>query len=105
MIKPTIGRVVLCYVKDSVAVSLGMTCLSEQPFDAHVVYVWGDRLVNLAGFDHAGKPFALGSVQLMQDDDQPTTDVYAEWMEYQKGQAAKYDALKEQVDAAATRTV
>jgi hypothetical protein len=102
MIKPTIGRVVLYYPGNEVATSLGMTVLSEQPMDAHVVHVWDDRLVNLAVFDHAGKPWALGSVKLLQDgDDKPNAgESYAEWMPYQKGQAAKYEALEREKGAA-----
>lgn len=38
-----------------------------------------------------GAPFALTSLKLLQDDDKAPEYVYAEWMPYQKGQAAKAD--------------
>ena len=79
MIKPTIGRVVL--------VRRGK---SDQAEPALVTYVWGDRMINVGGFDQNGAPFAATSLQLLQDDETPTSlEYYAEWMPYQKAQAER----------------
>jgi len=87
MIKPTIGRVVL--------VNRGQ---SNQPEPAVICYVWNDRMINVGGFDRNGDPFSATSMQLLQDDDEPNNSTYyAEWMPYQKGQAAKTEALEAQV--------
>ena len=61
-----------------------------QPFDATVVYVWDDRMVNLLVLDHYGNPFTATSVPLLQPGDvTPSAGFYAEWMPYQQGQARK----------------
>lgn len=61
---------------------------STQPFDAGVVYVWSDVMVNLQVTDHAGKPHARTSVVLHQEDNpQPPSLPYAQWMPYQVGLA------------------
>lgn len=93
MIKPTIGRVVL--VHGSNVQNNG----PEQPCAALVAFVWSDRLINVGGVNHSGIAFAATSVPLLQDDDVAPTDgsTYAEWMPYQKGQAAKYDELAAKV--------
>jgi hypothetical protein len=84
MIKPTIGRVVLVY-----------RGLSDQAEPALVSYVWNDTMINVGGFDRNGIPFSACSLQLLQDDDVPSNHkYYAEWMPYQKGQAAKTEALE-----------
>ena len=90
MIKPTIGRVVL--------VQRGK---SDQAEPAFVCYVFGDKMINVGGFDRNGTPFAATSMQLLQDEDTPqNADYYAEWMPYQKGQAAKTEALEAQLKVA-----
>lgn len=80
MIKPTIGRVVLVRGRGS-----------DQAEPALITYVWGDRMINVGGFDRNGIPFSYTSCPLLQDDDTPenAARVYAEWMPYQKTQAAK----------------
>lgn len=95
MIKPTIGRRVWYWpsandLSDRVF-DTPMRCIdSAQPFDAGVVYVWGDRMVNLAVTDHQGVVHIRTSVQLRQDGDEPRNGSgYAEWMPYQAGQAKK----------------
>jgi hypothetical protein len=45
-------------------------------------------------FDAGGNLFPRTSVWLRQDDDPPPTGMYCEWMPYQKGQAAKTEALE-----------
>jgi len=89
MIKPTIGRVVLVHRGQS-----------DQAEPALVAYVFGDRMINVGGFDRNGTPFSATSMQLLQDDDPPPAlngMWYAEWMPYQKGQAAKTEALEAQL--------
>jgi hypothetical protein len=70
-----------------------MNVMSQgQPLDATIVYVWNERMVNLAVIDHGGIMWGIGSVRLMQDGDTlPPGEPYCEWMPYQKGQAAKVD--------------
>lgn len=80
MIKPTIGRVVLVYGGES-----------SQPEPALVCYVHNNRRINVGGFNKYGQPFSYINMQLLQDDDTPQVASlpYAEWMPYQKEQAAK----------------
>lgn len=95
MIQPTIGRKVWyrpsAYDK---AGRFGMQHYGDQPLDATIVAVWGDRCVNLKVIDHAGTDFAITSTRLLQEGDEPPKDEdgnnlgsYAEWMPYQVGQA------------------
>lgn len=88
MISPTIGRVVLVNRPENT---------SGQPEPALICHVWSDTCINVGGFDSNGVPFAITSITLLQDDaPAPGTGSYAEWMPYQKGQAAK----TEQAEAA-----
>lgn len=82
MIKPTIGRVVWLRRPEN---------KSEQPEAALVSFVHSDTCINVGGFDANGAPFARTSVYLDQGDvTRPEwATLYAEWMPYQKGQAAK----------------
>lgn len=85
MIHPTIGRVVLVIRRD-----VRGKDLSNQPEPALVCYVYDDRMINVGGFNQYGTPFSATSLQLLQDDDLiPETGSYAEWMPYQKDQAAQ----------------
>lgn len=81
MIKPTISRVVWLRNRPG-------QLDQNQPEDAHIVYVHSDNMINVAGWDANGDPFKATSVVLIQDGDPPPTYVYAEWMPFQKGQAA-----------------
>jgi hypothetical protein len=86
MISPTVGRVVWFYPAGASP--------NSQPTAGVVAYVHTDRCVNIGGFDHNGNYFAACSVLLVQDGDPvPGGGYYAEWMPYQRGQAAKADAL------------
>lgn len=86
MISPTIGRVIL--------VNSGQQGASG-PWPCFVTKVYGDRCINAAGFNEWGTSVSYSSLPLIQDDDAPpTAGAYAEWMPYQKGQAAK--ALEQQ---------
>lgn len=87
MIRPTIGRVVWYWPTADE---------SEQPFDAHVCYVWSETNINVGGFDANGNPFAATSVQLIQGDEIPTSR-HCRWMPFQKGQAARTEAAEAQV--------
>jgi hypothetical protein len=83
MIKPTIGRVVI--------IQRGNDKAQPEGWPAFVTKVHTDRSINVAGFDEVGIAFAVNHINLVQDDDAPP-DVgpYAEWIPYQKAQAAKH---------------
>ncbi len=93
MIKPTIGRVVW-------VIRPRETSDIKQPEVGIVTYVYSDHLINVAGFDHGGHPFSLGSVPLVQDDEPKPEGEFACWMPYQKGQAAKAETLEKQLESA-----
>lgn len=91
MIKPTIGRVVWVHRAESLDPSQAEAAL--------VTYVHGDTCINVAGFDANGQHFAATSVYLNQDGEElpewtrgPNHGTWAEWMPYQKAQAAKDSA-------------
>jgi hypothetical protein len=98
VIEPTVGRVVWVRPgKNFKAVQHD----GKQPLAALVVYVHDNRHVNLSVFDALGKHHALINVQLLQDDDKPESDMpYAEWMPFQKGQAAKTEAVEAKLSPA-----
>jgi hypothetical protein len=109
MIKPTVGRVVHfrpseadCAMMNVFGVGpLSVGPLSPQdepggaaqPLRADVVFVWNDHMVNLLVTDHIGETYIRQRVPLRQDDDPVPPGSYCEWMEYQKGQAARAEAL------------
>lgn len=96
MISPTVGRIVWFHPNGNEAANdLLASNGSDQPMAASVAYVWGDTLVNLDVIDHSGAHAAFTSVTLIQDgyDIPASGECYCEWMPYQKGQAAKYEAL------------
>lgn len=97
MIVPTVGRVVWftpstsAYITDPTFVQHDVT----KPCAAMVVYVWGDRMVNLVVFDSNGVPFGKTSVTLLQDDDRkPECGYFCSWMPYQVGQAKAHAEVK-----------
>lgn len=78
----------------------GLFVLDNQPLDATVVYVWNDRMVNLAVLDHYGHPFVATSVPMLQPGDPvPPVGFYAEWMPYQQGQARRDAAIDRAITA------
>jgi hypothetical protein len=84
MIPPTNGRVVWYWP------SRDDKDIGHQPQAAMVVFVHSNRVVNLVGYTHSGQFFPATSVPLLQDGDMaPATGHFAEWMPYQKGQAAR----------------
>jgi hypothetical protein len=101
MIKPTIGRVVWFHPGAWDHVNLTRPDPS-QPLAALVVYVWSDRMVNLAVFDQNGIAHGRTSVPLVQEGDMVPAEFFAEWMPFQKGQAAKAEALEAKVAEGAT---
>ncbi|MGF6697629.1 hypothetical protein OKW38_002241 [Paraburkholderia sp. MM5496-R1] len=99
MIKPTVGRVVW-FTPSSITASGNFA--PGAPLAAIVAHVHSDRLVNLAVFDANGVTHSRTSVPLLQDDEAvPVNGYYAEWMPFQKGQAAKQES---QVPAQYTST-
>lgn len=81
MIKPTVGRVVW-------VIRPRNTNDIEQPEVGLITYVWGDGLINVAGFDHNGAQFAITSLPLLQDDEPKPPGNFACWMPYQKAVAS-----------------
>jgi len=86
MITPTVGRIV--WFQDGV-----------RPAQAAIItHVWSDVMVNLCVFDPNGIPFAKTSITLVQDYmTSPSGTPFCEWMPYQKGQAAKTEAVEAQL--------
>lgn len=95
MIEPTVGRIVHFTPATSLSVAK-----YDQPLAAIITYVWNPRMVNLTAFDAAGVPFSATSVTLLQDGDEPHLyGHYAQWMPYQKGQAAKTESVESRLAA------
>lgn len=89
VITPTVGRKVWLRLNGRTVEGLSAHDF-HTPFDATVVYVWGDRMVNLAARDHDGVPFSITSVPLLQEGDTaPKDNAYCEWMPYPKATADK----------------
>lgn len=84
MIKPTIGRVVL--IRNRYGASG-----NSQPECGLVCYVWGDNMINVAGFDKDGMPFAQTSLYLRQPEQSVSGGVYAEWMPFQVAMSTAND--------------
>jgi len=92
IIPPTVGRKVWYTPSDDdrrgSVTEKAMEVNGEEPLDATVVAVWGERLVNLAILDIYGNLHARRSVTLLQAGDPvPERGRYARWMPYQLGQA------------------
>jgi hypothetical protein len=87
MIKPTIGRVVWFWQRVEPE-------SQSQPYAALVTYVHSDTLVNLAYFDSSGLSHSATSIELWQGEGDRPAGRHCEWMPYQKGQAAKAEALE-----------
>jgi len=99
MIKPTVGRVVWYYPDGSNA--------NTPPLAAIIATVWSDRCVNLMVIEQNGVPMSHPptSVTLVQDGElipkrtDGTFSRYCCWMPYQVGQAAKAEALQQQLES------
>ena len=110
IIKPTVGRKVWFMPGNETQFTDAMGCpvkpkiISGQPMDATIVYVWGDRMVNLLVVDHIGNPFSLTSVTLVQESDAYIpANRHCVWMPYQKGQARKEASIVSGSPIAATQ--
>ena len=97
MIDPTIGRVVWYHPKPHQGDPPPL--FPELPYVALIAGIQPTGLLNLAIWDHAGFGFQHQGVILRQDDG-PVEQGDAEWMPFQKGQAAKYAADKKPVSRA-----
>jgi hypothetical protein len=92
MITPTVGRVVWYHAPSSTP--------DAQPQAAIIAFVHSDCLVNLHVIDANGVASGATSVVLVQEGDTaPAAGFYCEWMPYQKGQAAKTEAVQAQLSA------
>ena len=92
IIKPTVGRVVW-FNQCTPDVFPG----SHEYRAAIVAYVFSDRLVNLMVIDANGNTHSRTSITLVQDGDEVPTWAHCVWMPYQKGQAAKTEALEKEI--------
>lgn len=91
MIAPTVGRVVWFY---RFVPGQG----HKGPLAAHVSQVHSDSCVNLMVITESGSPEPHCSVTLLQEDvDAKPEHDYCTWMPYQKGQAAKTEALEKKL--------
>ena len=91
MIKPTVGRIVLYAPNQRYNSDAGF---GEGRLASIITKVHDDRMVNLAVFTPDGEIVRRCRVPLEHGDRPvPTEGGYCEWMEYQKGQANKTDAL------------
>lgn len=81
VIPPSIGRVLWFWPSSEYKEAPG-----AQAQTCQVCYVHSDRMVNIAGFNCNGEPFALTSVQLRQPEDPDPLGSFVEWMPYQIGQ-------------------
>ncbi|MBB5051108.1 hypothetical protein HNQ36_001062 [Afipia massiliensis] len=94
MISPSIGRIVWFHPH------ISERDPNAQPLAAIVAKVLSDHAVNLGVFRGDGTTFAMQNVPLLQDDDEIDLEQpFCEWMPFQKGQAAKTEALQAQVTA------
>lgn len=94
VILPTVGRIVHFFSRHPNDAKPG-------PLAAIVTAVNSPSSVNLCVFSRAGEPMARTNVPLVQQGE--TADPaqhYCEWMEYQIGQAKKYEDLAKQRNAA-----
>lgn len=97
IITPTVGRKVWYRPSESdFKGPIPMAVVKDQPLDATVIAVWGDRMVNVDVIDIIGRHFPVLSCDLLQEGDEPNKDAngktvgrYCEWMPYQLGQAKK----------------
>jgi hypothetical protein len=87
IIMPTVGRKVWFFPNGACFHSNPYCINPEVPMDADVVFVWGERMVNLTVKDHIGQVHAFTSVTLLQPGDEIPAGGYARWMPFQIGQA------------------
>lgn len=98
MIKPTVGRVVWYHPSMDFAPDASLRFDPYHPLAAIVAYVFSDRLVNLMILNQDGIPQNRTKVRLVQEGESgPQEGGFCEWMPYQKGQAAKAEALEKEL--------
>lgn len=91
---PTPGRVVWYYPAANCAEAGFTRAHGDAPLAAIVAQVLA-ATVNLTVFDAKGVPHSRTAVRLVQEGDiRPVGEEFCEWMPYQKGQAAKTEALE-----------
>lgn len=90
MTKPTVGRVLLF----TPSANDTITRNGKLPLAAIIACIWSDTCVNLAVFDANGAAHSRTSVPLIQDESPKPDGYFCEWMQYQKGQAAKTEELE-----------
>ena len=100
-ITPTPGRVVWYYPSKNDALQSFSSVAAGMPLAAIVAHVWNDTCINLMVIDPNGNPAPRAPVMLLQGDGDRPGDNFAEWMPYQKGQAAKAEATAIDLGAAA----
>jgi len=100
MIEPTVGRIVW-YRPNGISRNVGIVADRHQPYAAMITEVIHARRVEIVVFGGGTPSIGPVTCDLMQDGDKvpaPGAD-YCEWMPYQKGQAAKTEALETQLAA------
>jgi hypothetical protein len=102
MIEPTIGRVVWFWPpKDRETRVPRFSILDvEKPCSAQIAFVHFSGLLNLVVADHAGQSWGFERVELYQGEGERPFERFCEWMPYQKGQAAKTEALEAKIAGA-----
>ena len=103
-IAPTVGRVLhFIPTADYMAGRKLAFGNPAQPLAAVIAYVHSDTMVNLTVWDQNGVQFSVCSVPLVQEgrfDKIVVGSFYAEWMQYQKGQAAKTELAESELGLA-----
>jgi hypothetical protein len=94
MITPTVGRVVWFWPMSATSPK---GAEGAQPLAATVAYVHNDTCVNLTVHERGGETYGLQAVLFWQGEGESPDHPHCEWMPYQKGQAAKTEALEAQV--------
>lgn len=94
MIQPTIGRVMWYWPP--------LRARGKQPLAALVAHVVDDGTVNLGVFSEFGQVDGVQDVPIVQEPERDgLPDGHCcQWMPYQKGQAAKAEALEKQIAVA-----
>lgn len=99
VIIPTVGRVV--HYRPEVNEGARMIHNGDEPLAAIIAKVNSPNDINLSVLGADGIWHARSNVLLVQaGEDRPTDRSYAEWMQYQQGQAAKTEAAEAKLAAA-----
>lgn len=103
-IPPVVGRVVHFHLGNpdkGPYPGWGVTPNGSNTYAARIVYVHSPNMVNLAVDDANGVSMGFTSVRLWQAGDAPIPEGWhwCEWMDYQKGQAARTEQLEARIAA------